>query len=365
MLRPIRLLAAAALALLPLAAPAAEPSAQQAEAMQTELRDWLHDVFGPAAELPPGLIEVAPEADHYRVTVRLNRISGVSVVQGGEIAVSAQPLPNGRWLLYHYRVASPIRLRLQLPAGVAGNPRPQMGELAFRFENATWHGILDPSFRSPSIMTAKLDDYDFAAGAGMLGERGHTDSLTGDAMLAPAGGGRINISDQSAADNFSLAMKSPEMPHGIELFIGHAAATAKLAGIDPARVRSLFRPFTPAAAEAHGPNAVEMAAVREGYLRLRGIATGGELLETVSDVRATADGHMVDLGQVMLGGGIDTAHGMLNVHMVYSLDSLTAPDIPPPARPFVPRHVLIRPTLSGIRLADLDALIMAATAPGA
>jgi stage V sporulation protein SpoVS len=46
-----------------------------------------------------------------------------------------------------------------------------------------------------------------------------------------------------------------------------------------------------------------------------------------------------------------------------ALEGLTATELPPEAKPFVPSHFAITPTVSGIDLADLDALIMAATAP--
>ncbi len=290
MLRPIRLAAAAAAcALLPLSAMAAQPTEQQAQVLQQDLRGWIADVFGPEVKLPEGLLRITPEGDHFRVSVRLGAIPALSIVKGGEVAISAEPLPAGRWLLYHYRFASPLQFRLRLPSEMTGHAKVEMPvEFSIGFDNATWHGILDPSFTSPSIMTAKLEGYEFKSMAGPMRQSGHVDSLTGHALLAPSGNGRIDVTDQSAADDFTITTKGATPEQSVAVFMGHLEAIGKLAGVDPARVRSLFQVSTQAAqrAEQHPPSPKEaMAELRDAYLKLRGIATGGELVETLTDLR--------------------------------------------------------------------------------
>ncbi len=54
---------------------------------------------------------------------------------------------------------------------------------------------------------------------------------------------------------------------------------------------------------------------------------------------------------------------MLNANLTFDLDGISSADIPQEARDYVPHHIVIKPNISGISVSDLDALIMAATAP--
>ncbi len=96
---------------------------------------------------------------------------------------------------------------------------------------------------------------------------------------------------------------------------------------------------------------------------LRGIASGGESNETVDGVRVAGVGHMVGLDHLGLGGGIATPGGTLRARLTLDLAGLSSPQIPLDVRKYLPRHFAITPSVSGVNLAGLDALIMAATAP--
>lgn len=368
MSRPMCLAAAAFCALLPISA-LADPTAEQAQALQQELRGWVENTY---ALMPAFLndlsFQVAPEADHYRASIRLNGVPWVSDVQGGDLSVAAQELPAGRWMLYDFRFASPFRFRTDLPPmpmGTAGTEVSGPLDFLLSFRKLNWDAILDPSFATPSILNTTLDDYEIASTAGKAQQHSHIGTLTGEASLIPAANGRIDIRDDAAAEDFSIVAKGPEPQQSPALFLGRVEVSGKIAGLDPDRVAPLVRSLS------EGPPVAGMEEKRIDsrwlrllYTKVRGIATGGEFSETLDDLRAEMGGHMVALSHMRLGGGVDVQNGTLTGHVIVAVDGITAPDIPAPVQGYVPRHVLVRPTFSGIDLADLDALIMAITAPG-
>lgn len=370
MLAPIRLATAVVCALLPLSA-LAETTAEQAQSLQQDLRGWVEQTFGSDVKLPEGLVQVTPEADHFQIAVRPSAVPGLAGIEGGDMAIAAQPLPSGRWLLYDFRFASPFRLHVDLPetppaAAGAGMSGPL--DLVMRLGRFAWDGMFDPAFASPSVVRAHAHGYELEANAGKVRVRAHADALRRQWSLIPAGGNRIDVVDRASLDDFGMVIEAPDPQQSPAAFIGRIETSATVTGLDRDRVlpmvRSLFQASSNAVAANSAPDQ-SRASLRDVYAKLRDIAAGGGFHETLEDLRIESAGHIVDLARMALGAGIETPNGVLTAHLTFALDGLAAPDVPAEARAFVPQHVLIRPSISGIDLADMDALIMAATEPGA
>ena len=372
---PIRLGLTALCALVPAAA-FADPTAEQAQSLQQQLRGWLEQSFGAKVTLP---VEVAPEGDHYRVSLRIPDFFGISYVQGGgTISLAISPMPAGRWLLADYRIASPIKVKVDLgslPSNAgAGSAGPF--ETTMNFDKTDLNGIFDPTFATPSEVTTRIGGLDFTTEGGQMRQSARADGGTGKVSIIPAGNNRIDITGETAAENFSSATKAAGQP-AVAVFMGAARQSLQIRRLDPERARQAIRSLVQLANSKLGagppgqaPNGaaeqpkVELQSARDLYTMLRGIVGGGEFSETLEDLRAEAGGHVVDLGRIRFAGGIETPGGMLTAHLALALDGIASPDIPPEARAYIPRHVAVHPRLSGISLADLDALIMAATRPG-
>ena len=383
MAAPLRFAAAIACLLGPSAA-FADPTAEQALALQQQLRDWIDQTLGSGIKIPEALFQIAPEADHYRISVKLSALPALAGAQGGELAVSAQALPAGRWLLYNYRFASPLKFRMDLPPmGAENTAGPGPLDFSISYGKLNGDAIVDPGFKTPSILSTRVEGYDTDAVSSKMRQKMHIDALAGHASLIPSADGRIDVIDEAAADNFSIVAKTANPQQSVAVFLGRVEAGGKIIGLDRDRVASLIQnlvqlstnavasmaphdgqntsPGNEPAAEQPKP---DRQSLRDLYLKLRGMATGAEFHEILDDLRAEAGGHMVGLSRLSLGGGFDAQNGTLAGHLMFALDGIAAPDIPPPVRGYVPRHVLVRPSFSGIDLADLDALIMAVTAPG-
>ena len=84
--------------------------------------------------------------------------------------------------------------------------------------------------------------------------------------------------------------------------------------------------------------------------------------ETLDDVQVEVAG--VGGGTVKhfkLGFGGEAPDGKLHAWLDIGLDGLDSPTIPPKIASYLPRHFEIKPSLSGVRTADLQKLAMDAT----
>ncbi len=373
---PMRLAAATLLVALPMAA-AADSSADQAAKLRTELQQWAAGVVGPDVKIPANLIQVAPEGDHYRVAIALGALPDIVVAEGGTISAAAYPGENGKWRIDELRFTSPSKFAVG-NSGAGKTPTEVTASIA----NMQGKGVLDPSFASPTTFDMKLGGYDVSAVNPKTQFHTRLDNAAGQMSLTPSSAGRIDFKESATADNYVSQQKSGAHP-AVDFAAKHMGAHLSVASLDPTRVLAFIHALTRLSAtamseeaSAHGgkpgapaghhhdmDSAANRKAVRDAYLAFRGIASGGELNETVDGVRVAGAGHMVGLDHLGLGGGIATPGGTLRARLTLDLAGLSSPEIPPDVRKYLPRHFAITPSVSGVNLAGLDALIMAATAP--
>lgn len=342
-----------------LAAPAA-PDPAQAQALQQQLRGWLADTIG--APAPAGAIGVAAEGDHYRVTLDAATLPALSAPDGLRLSAQARPLEGGRWAVDDIRLPSPARFRVAAPAGRPGKDGPV--DVALTLEAQDTRAVLDPGFATPSTLTSTLRGYDATTTRGDARQHQHLDASATHASLLPAAGGRVDLTTDGTAENYSMTQSVGARPP-FELAARQLHGTLHLDGLEPARVppalRALFHPAPPSE-EATTP-AARRAELRALYLAWRGLAAGGEVTETLDGVRVAAGGRIVGLDRISLGLGAASTGETLAAHLSLALDGLRADGLPEGARALLPHHLAIRPSLSALRLRDLDALILALTAP--
>lgn len=369
---PMRLAAAALCTALPLIA-AADTTADQAASLRQQLREWLGKLVGPDVTVPDKLIAVTPEGDHYHVVVSFASLPGVAFSEGGSFSAAARPAAGGRWTIDDLQVASPAKLTMAHP-GKAGAT-----EAIATLGKYTGKGVLDPSFATPSTLDIKLDGYDLAANSSEMQHHTRIDSVTAQANLTPAANGKLDFTDTASAENYSSTTKPADQPP-VELAAQHVRVKLHVDALDPDRALPFIRALTRLSGGAsanpaehgdakapvhpdHAGSHRDSKQMRELYVAFRGLASGGEVNETVEGVRIAAGGHIIGLERLGIGGSVATPADVLIAHLALELGGISAADVPQEAREYVPRRIVIKPSISGIGLADLDALIMAATAP--
>jgi hypothetical protein len=363
---------------------AADPTAEQAAGISLQLQDWIKHMAGQDVAIPEKLIEVKPEGDHYRVTFQAAALPGIKVSEGGAISAAVHPASNGRWTVDELHVASPTKIALAAGGGTSPSGGPVAtalpSEMTIKLTKSEGNAVVDPSLASPSTVKTKMSGYDIVTTSSAAQQHIQLDAASADANLAPAANGRLDFSETAGGDNYSSTMKSHDLLP-VELAAQHVGVKFRMNSLDPDRFVSLVRELVkltngmlasppaepnPAADDApkpHRPRArVDPKILRDLYIAFRGLASGGELAESVDGVRVAAAGHIVGLDHLGLGGGIATADGRLNAHLAFDVAGISAPDIPPEAQAYVPHHFTIKPSISGVNLADLDGIIIAATA---
>ena len=346
------------------AQPPPAPSPEGATALQGEIRTWLGTVLGPAAPPPAAPVSVAAEGDHYRLGIDIGVLPGWS--GGREITAAARPLDGGRWTVDHIRFPQPAAFRVDLPA-TKDRPAGPL-DLALTIASQDTHALIDPAFVTPSTLSSKLGAYDVVfAGPGLHGVE-HLDGAATEASMVPTANGRVDATEEASGHGFSATQ---DIGSGgtapLAITAGTIAMSAHLDGLDQARAMPALRRLmqlsagTPATATAPMP---DRGTLRALYLAWRGIVTGGALSESIDQVHIIAAGHEIGFDRISIGGAAATPDGTLGAHLRFVVDGLTSPELPPYLRDFVPRHVALQPSISAINLADLDALILAATTPG-
>ncbi|MGH7211489.1 MAG: hypothetical protein ACREF1_08520, partial [Acetobacteraceae bacterium] len=220
----MRLAAATLFAALPLIA-SADPTADQAAALRTQLRDWAAGVVGSDVAIPDKLIDVAPEADHYRVAIVLGALPNVAVAQGGTISAAVYPAQAGRWRFDDLRFASPSQLAI-------GKPGHRPAEVTAAIAKPQGSGVLDPSFATASHLGMTIAGY----AATLNDRRGRFETRVGSASgqqnLTPASNGRLDLrSTSDAADYASHAEPAAAPP--LDLAAERMGARLAVTGIDP------------------------------------------------------------------------------------------------------------------------------------
>lgn len=379
----VRLAVAGACAGLPLLA-AADTTAEQAVGLSQQLHDWVKHMAGQDVVIPDKLIEVKAEGDHYRVSFQAAAVPGIKVSEGGTISAAVHPASNGRWTVGDLRFASPTKFALARnggtePSGGSAATRPP-SEIAVTLAKSEGSAVLDPSFASASTVKTRTTGYDIVGIGGAAQQHTRLDSASAEASLAPAVNGHLDFTETAGGENYSSTMKSADL-QPVELAAQHVGVKVRVDSLDPARIVLLVREVVKLVNRAAGPQPaepnletedaikpnrarapVDPKSFRDLYLAFRGLASGGELTEAVDGVRIAAAGHIVGLDHLGLGGGIATTDGTLNAHLAFEISGISAPDVPLDLRAYVPHHFSIKPSISGINLADLDGLIMAATA---
>src|SRR5215472_16924366 len=107
-MRPFRIIGPAVIALAALA-PAmarAEVTPENAQALEQQLHGWLNGLIGALIGVPDRPVQIAPERDHYRVTVPLDdALAGLGLdVTNATFTAEARPLPGDRWALDDIRI---------------------------------------------------------------------------------------------------------------------------------------------------------------------------------------------------------------------------------------------------------------------
>ncbi|MEJ0018252.1 MAG: hypothetical protein WDN25_17165 [Acetobacteraceae bacterium] len=357
---------------LPLLAPAAAHAEDlgpaQAEAFQKQLKDSLASLLGPSIKLPDLPWKVTGEHDHYLITWP---ISGATGPDGGPLVSTTRlrPLDGGRWGIDQVSVPPSGSFTLDLPdkADVAGGPM----DVTFSIGKQDTHGVFDPAFATPSNLHTEVGDLVVTTKNASQRQEQRFDRYLVDTSLKPTQNGRLDLTIDAAVDGWKSASQTSG---GTPVAIGIQAlrATGRIDGVNRERVSALVTAagslvgalppdFTGKGASSKLPEPAK-AQVRLMVAALQDMLTGVSLEETLDGLQVEIAGiGGLSIKRFKLGFGGESLDGRLKAWLDLGLDELASPSLPPKMAAYLPHRIALRPTLSGIQMADLHKLVLDAT----
>lgn len=330
----------------PLAA-APDPSLAQ------QLRAWLSGLTGVAVpELP---LRITPEGDHYRAVLP---IAGAD--KAGSISATLRPLDGGRWAVEDFALPPISHFTMRVPA--PDDPTrtvPAAATLGLAGQDGRM--LIDPSLASPSSFEARLRGVTLDVAGGGQKQHQEMDRYETSGTATPTPGGRLDLVQDATIEGWRIAAE----PASGEVFALQARALrakGRLDGLNPERLAPLVRAILALTAAQEGDEAATRAALHRLVEALRDSVRSGRMEESFDHLQIAMAGQEATIGTLRLAFAADAPEGRLAGSIGLEMAGLEIPSLPPPFAAWVPRRVALHPVLSGVGVAELTGLALAATA---
>ncbi|HUB14417.1 MAG TPA: hypothetical protein VMB34_20870 [Acetobacteraceae bacterium] len=345
----------------------AQPVVDQdgAQTLQHDLQAWFAGLLGPDIGAAAERLRVTAEETHFRVELPFADARGQNA-----IAADVRPLDGGRWGVDALHLPADSRFDLQMPepGGPPGAKVP--AHFALHIGTQQGHALIDPALASPSRLDIDLGNVGLETDTARQHQEQHIDRYTVQATLQPDRG-RLDLLELGTIVGWRSASRVGDRP-AVGFGADRLEASARIDGIDPAHAAALLNAATgmlatlpPAAAAQRGNMALsapERAALRALIESLRQIVTGVEGQETIDGLHiAVAGWGETTVRHATLGLSGVAPDGMLRATLTIGLDGLTVANLPPTAEALMPHHLTLQPSVSGVSLAALTTLALAAT----
>jgi len=371
--------------LMPLGA-RAQPTAEQARALELQLRAWLVGLIGPNMPVSERPFQVTAEDDHYRIESNITgpvADTGLSI-ESSPLAVNGKPLDGARWELEPIDRPASIRVIRDLPDAKG------FRSVSVKIGGEAGHWLLDPSFATASTFETTIRDYvarrEWANGS----QTSRIERLISQSTWEPTEGGRLNIVTSVTAEH---PTSEGALPDGGRLILTaeRETTTGRLMELAPERIGEAIRAAaelaplvraeiqiyekaaptdctgegcSQAATSQHG-TPTQRQALHALIQAVRGLMTGMNGHATFDKVHIIAGPHEASLDRAAFGTDAIVLDGMLHARLSLAVDGLDSPEIPAGVfRQYLPRHVALTPRVSGIpSTAGIDLLLRAIDSP--
>lgn len=349
-------------------AEAADISAAQANALQSQMQNWLQGMIGPDTHLVGQAVQVRPEDDHYRIELPLGtpRPGQPSPVT---LSASARPAGDGRWTFEGPELSSPARFTLDTPSA------PQRGQVApgpavpidytITIGSQTSRGSYDPNFTTSSMLTTSARDMQVQAHSALTDQLTKIEQSASTSTVRPSGPDRLDFMSDGTIEGYTSTSSS--QGHQLtELAAQRVRATGGITALSRDRVSAIVPvvirlatgflaglPGSDGSAPAARPS-VDPQLLRTILQSLQDLASEFTLNETFDGVAFRSGTSNGAANQVRIGMGAKSEGGLLQAYMDLGLDGLVLPDVAPGAMAeLLPRKVALRPVLTGVPTEEL------------
>lgn len=351
-------------------------SPEGARRLEQQLHAWANATLGPRITIGDLPLRITAESDHYRLELPFARALSAAMgarIEADPVFAELRPLDGGRWGIDNVHAPSPVRVRFAPP----GHTDPSDGvDLIAAAAHQELHGVLDPSFATPSVWDARIQGYTSTiTGMADGGSRKTSiDEATAHLRAERNPNGRLTV--QETSDTHLLAINTLLANVGlVSVAVERIQGVTHLEDVAPEQVSLLLHAaidLAPVAVLAAGRtqspdsaplelNDQERVAVRDLLTALAKLFGKFDQRATLENLHLSGRGFSGRVANVALGLGAGAPDGRALVQMNVALDGLDSADIPPGVlRDFLPRHIVIAPRVSGLPSDELHALLQRA-----
>ncbi len=368
----------------------ADVSAGEASALQGQIRGWLEGLLGPNVPLGANPVLVAPEGDHYRLSVNVaGAYGGKIAIAGDPVTALIKPVDANRWAVDELRLPSPLRVEN------TGDGKDMFKSWAAKVAEQTTSGVIDLSLATSSSLDTTMRGYTATTETATGSKTSHVDRSVSHNTIQPAGDGRVNMlfdgTGEHLTSNGAMPDGSPltfsadafkvsghmdmvsfrqvgaaiRLGTGLMPMLQQTGAAIKdgasgkdgAAGPNAAKAGS-GKPTVTAAAAGKGLPPAARASLRSLIEVMRDAIGGVEEQVSLDNLHFASDQVSGSVAHAGLGIGFGAPGGKLDAHMLFSADGIDSPMVPPGLyHDYLPRHLVIRPRISGVPTSDVAAFL--------
>ena len=378
----------------------------QAKSIEGQLQTWYATTFDKPAKPGVRAVQVEPAGDRYKITVPL----GLKGTDGTPLAATmlANPADGGRWVFDTLRLPQPFEYSMTItpqkppattPAqkGAAKDadvPMTVNSKIVVASQDGS--GVWDPTFTIPStfkqtlsgIVSTSTSSPVPSPGAKSAGKPADTitqrttveNSVT-ETTLTPSGRERVDIASVGNLTGYTLDMGTKDGPmlavkaKAVAAMI-NVNAMSRERGVEAVRAMSdLFSAGIPGmnmgetatgAAPADAKlSPAALAALRRIVVTLPDLGTGAVVDESATDLSVNAGGKSFAASKIAFGMTMKSTAGALQAAMGFVAEGMAWPDFGMgEMEQLLPKHIILRPTVSGISGQDLADILLASVDAG-
>ncbi len=342
----------------------ADTTADDAAALQAEIRTWVSNLTGPAVDLGSHAVRVTPAGDAYRFELPVTGPVGNTgwIITGAPITAIARPLDKGAWTITSIQLPAP--LRVDRPAAADGRLNSWM--LALASQQA--HGRFDPTLATGSRLEGVLRGYGTLGQTAAGTHASHYDRYVWNNNWTPAGDGRVTVSNQVEGRNLTVFIDAGANNRSITATVGTIHGSGRIERLSFDRLGAIVRiiaSLVPTAMQAAGTATAPKSIAPEDRAKLHDLVAavrdllGGVQAQTkMEHIRFDVGGQRGSLASLTIGGHAAAPDDMLDASFTLAAEGFESPLVPRgPVHDYLPRRVALTQRVSGVPADDLMALL--------
>ena len=310
----------------PLAA-AAQVTPEHAASLQTQIRDWFQSTLGAGGKSERDPVTVTAAGDHFDVTAPLSLQPGAPRMTGKMMDAG-----NGRWAVDDIAIPSPSVFHVTLPASTKSGPTRD-ATITMTIGSQQQSMLIDPTFATPSTLTAKLGDLALTNQFGGPAQLSHIDSGTSATTITPVADGQADIVSATTLTGYSMKVTGGADEPAVSVMFGKTAMTAAFTDVSRERaaqishVLSQLGQFEKTIKASPAAPAIPRETALALMTALTDLAKSGRIDQTIDDVTVSGQGLTGSLKQFSVGLDSKVDNGKLQAQLPLSANGLTLPDL--------------------------------------